>query len=109
MLLELASGSTLRVWCEERGVGCELLKPGGIELTTHADGRDVYVDIVLGDLAFRWERDAIIRKLTGRTFSYIQMSGPVLHLYTEGYPITGFYVLRNINSGELFLFWDEDD
>jgi len=109
VLLELASGSILRIWCEERGVGCELLKPNSIELTARADSRDVCVDMVLGDRAFRWERDATIGRLSGRTFSYIHMGGPVLHLYSEGHPIANFYVLRNINSGELFLFWDEDE
>jgi hypothetical protein len=56
-----------------------------------------------------WNRGKFIQKLTGKSFSRIQMSRSGSFLYVEDIGIVAVYVLIDCSTGRPFLFWEPTD
>jgi hypothetical protein len=106
--IRLSAGDVIQIRCHESGVICELV--GSNNLATRGQREtDDNVELILGPSTVRWDRNHFIEELAGRTLLRIQPSSGCLFFYARGLPIICFGVLRNLDTGNLFLFWDESD
>jgi hypothetical protein len=106
IFIRLASEDVIRIGCDACGIVCEIAKPEHAINTALSVLENGEVELNFGEIIHNWDRRTLFQSLPGKILSNVQLSGPTLFISITGLPTICFGVMRNLDTGRLFLFWE---
>jgi hypothetical protein len=104
VLIRLVSGEVIGIWCDEKGVACDLVSSYSGSAIRPNESSSKPVELVFANQKLMWDKDRLIQELVGRTLSRMVMSDGLLFVYTDDVHITSFSVMSDRETDKMFLF-----